>query len=793
MRLHKTKSKPMARDTAHGSVPLPFEPGSLYLKPLARTIALMLLAGSAQAAQPAAFGTSWFAAKGAAQTTAAARPDAQVPGAAPPLAQQQRANQQLQRSLTHLNNTVAAIAAQQAAQAAGRAAAMASPETVHNGLGGNGLNLVIGADGKPAFINAQGPVQTDANGKTLVSIKQTADKAILNWETFNIGRNTTVEFQQNADWAALNRVNNSTAPSQIQGAIKANGTVLIINQNGIVFSGSSQVNVRNLVAAATAFDDSQFKSNGLYSPGAAPTFTQAGGKVVVERGAKIETHAPASSTAGGGYVLLLGNEVSNAGTISTAKGQAALAAGDSFVIKKGYGTEGNANSTTRGNEVTATGTGTVSNSGLLQAAVGDISLTGHDVRQNGVALASTTVDIRGTVHLNATSNVTLGEGSTSAILLDSSGALDSQRTGLMAPVAPGVGDVSLGDSYRRDQSLIAINSAGTVDFQKGSITLATGGQVGVHAGQRSLVRDGAVIDVSGAVGVKVAMESNSVKVNIQGNEQRDASGNREKGGLNSKDVWVDTRELVFVPAGTNGYATDRWYTAGGLLEVSGYLGTRNHSIGEWMAQGGSVSFSGSDVVTRQGSQINVSGGTLDVQAGTVKQSWLKGNDGRLYELSRAPGDILYTGLYQGYEDHSQRWGQTAFYYNPLIAPRERFESGYSVGRDAGSLVIGTRNAVLEGQIVGDTFQGDRQVQRPQVGLDGYNQSQNAVAPRRATGGRQLRAVLRQKQRCFAIQPGGHRQYAEECCAWPRRTRPCGGTEPERRRGRRPSRGVVPQQ
>ena len=32
--------------------------------------------------------------------------------------------------------------------------------------------------------------------------------------------------------------------------------------------------------------------------------------------------------------------------------------------------------------------------------------------------------------------------------------------------------------------------------------------------------------------------------------------------------------------------TDRWYTAGGLLEVGGYLGTQGHTVGEWMAQCG---------------------------------------------------------------------------------------------------------------------------------------------------------------------------------------------------------------
>jgi hypothetical protein len=132
-------------------------------------------------------------------------------------------------------------------------------------------------------------------------------------------------------------------------------------------------------------------------------------------------------------------------------------------------------------------------------------------------------------------------------------------------------------------SRIEITSGNTVDFESGSLTLATGGQVAVTAKSRTLVRDGAEIDVSGAVGVAVAMEANSIKVNIQGNEQRDASVNRDSTNLNNNDVWVDIRDLIFVPAGTNGYETDRWYTAGGLLEVSGYLATTNHSIGEWMA------------------------------------------------------------------------------------------------------------------------------------------------------------------------------------------------------------------
>lgn len=710
------------------------EPTLWLLKPLAHAVALCLVAGSAQA--QTAFSSSWFAAKGAAQQAAAARPSmGGLPGMTPPLAQQQKANQQLQRSIQTLNNTVAAIAAQQAAQAAGRAAALGTVQWVPDGLGEGGLKV----DNSLAqgWQNAKGPQQTQADGKTTVKIEQTADKAILNWETFNVGRNTTVEFAQQSNWAVLNRVNDPSArPSQIQGQIKGDGTVMLINRNGIVFSGSSQVNVRNLVAAAANITDIQFRDRGLYfdNTGTQPTFTDAAGKVLVERGASIETHKPAASTDAGGYALLLGNEVQNDGNINTTKGQTVLAGGDRFYIRKGSGTEGNALSTTFGNEVipgfkAGAVAGSVTNNGLIQSATGDITLTGHEVVQNGVLLASTSVATRGTLHLTNPStdshgSVTLGQGSATAILLDSSdlSALDSQRDASLS-------NVSANNRIRGDQSRIELQSGGTVEFQSGSITLATGGQVAVSAQRRSLVRDGAMIDVSGALGVKVAMENNSIKINVQGNEQRDASVNREKGALNSNDIWVDVRELVYVPAGTNAYATDRWYTAGGLLEVGGYLGTQGHSVGEWMAQGGTVSFTGNDVVTEKGSLINLSGGTLDVQSGEIRQSWLRGADGKLYEVSRAPGDLLYTGLYKGYEVNSERWGQTDYFYNPLIAPRSRFESGYTVGRDAGQLMVATANAVLDGQMIGEVYQGERQNQAPKPVLDGYEQSQTALARR----------------------------------------------------------------
>ncbi|WP_339649765.1 filamentous haemagglutinin family protein [Halopseudomonas pelagia] len=708
---------------------------SFVRRPLAQAVALLLIAGSAEAA-PRPFSSDWFAAKGAAQATNPNpnRPGVHIPGTPPPLAQQQKTNAQLQRTLNNIGRTAASIAAQQSAQKAARAAALKNGTPIPEGYTQGGL-WDRDADGNQLnWKGAQWATGTPNVGDRDLTIKQTEAKAILNWDTFNIGRDTSLEIQQNASDAVLNRVvGNEIAPSQIAGKLQADGTVMVINQNGVIFTGSSQTNVRNMVAAAGTITDSQFENNGLYN-GNNATFTNAAGDVVVEQGAQITTHVPETSTQGGGYVLLLGQNVENAGEINTAGGQTALAAGDNFIIKKGYATtDGDLQSTVRGNVVTATGDGTVTNSGLIQASTGDISLTGNQVKQEGVLLASTSVNNRGTLHLNASgaeANVTLAEGSTTAILLEDTDAtaLDSQRDGLQGPVTDsGNQNIVPADEYRRDQSLVEINSSGTVDFEKDSMTLATGGQIAVDAAERSLVRDGATLDVSGAVGVKVAMENNSVKVNIQGNELRDSSVNRDEGNISSNDVWVDVRDLVHVPAGTNGYDSDRWYTAGGLLEVGGYLGTQGHGVGEWMAQGGSVIFTGNDVVTQQGSQINLSGGTLDVQTGEIQLSWLRGADGQLYEVSSAPGDLLYTGIYQGYELNSERWGQKQSWWNPLITPKSRLENGYTVGRDAGTLVIGTSNAVLEGDIVGDTYKGDRQNQAAQTGLDGYYQSQKAVA------------------------------------------------------------------
>ena len=730
------------------------------VKPLARAVAVVLAMGSVTLAEagPRVMGSDGLAAAAAARASAqaAATAGGRHSGGVRTLAEQ-RAAQKLKHSLDNLRRTANTLAAQRAAQEAAREAARQTASQIPDGLADGGLK-VDRNPGTAGWHNADAPTQVSSDGHTTVTVKQTGDKAILNWETFNVSRDTTVDFQQQSNWAALNRVNDPQArPSQIQGRIQGEGTVMIANRNGVVFSGTSQVNARNLVAAAADISDEQFRERGIYfdEEGTQPVFTDAAGDIDIQAGARITTRAPGTSTQGGGYAMFLGRSVNNGGEIVTDRGQTTLAAGDDFYIRKGQGTEQNTASTTRGNEVAtsvAAGSdaGQVTNEGLILSPEGDITLTGHDVRQQGVAVATTSVDARGTVHLlnaasDAEGSVTLGADSVTAVLIDedSGTATDSRRQQLIDESADqdllrdqmtdGHFDNLADLPDRRDQSRVEIVSGGDVIFEKDSLTQATGGQIAVAAEDRVRLENGAEVDVSGAVGVRVAMEANNVLVNVQSNELRDSPINRDGDGLKNEDIWIDRRELILVPAGTGGYEEDRWYTAGGLLEVSGYLDTREHSAREWAAAGGTVRLHGDAVISQSGSSVNLSGGTLNVAGGYVRQTWLMGADGRVYNAANAPGYMRYTGVYRGYQRHSERWGQTDGYYNPAVVREQRVENGYVTGRDAGQLIVSAPTAVLDGDIDASVYNGERQDRARAAGLDGYRQAQNSVA----LGGRLL--------------------------------------------------------
>jgi filamentous hemagglutinin family protein len=670
----------------------------------------------------------------------------------------QAAMSQLQNNANDiLTRATQAMKSVQAMQQAARNAALQANSNVPNGLITGGLQIATGKNAE--WQGAKTPAQSVAGGQTTVTIQQTSSQAILNWQTFNVGKNTTVDFNQSAGgvvantWVALNRIlDPSGKPSQILGSIKAQGQVYLINQNGIIFGGASQINVSSLLAAAAQITDSQFTTNGIYSPisngNVTPSFTGGSGAVIVEAGAQIVTNSPLRIADRGGSVLLLGGSVENDGSITTNNGQTILAAGKEFDLLPGFSitpansASGNLTSTTLGTEVAVTSGGVALNNGLIQARTGDITMVGHQVTQAGVVISSSSVDQRGTIHLltdtaDTKATVTLAPGSITYIEPDpnSGTALDPQRTNAYQEGIAYLGQTPLNDFAqlpdRIGLSRIEITTGGTVDFASGSLTSATAGQIEVSAGKRIFTASGAELDVSGLVNVSLPMSANNLAVNIQGFEQRDDPLNRDTKLLNNSTVYVDLRQLQEVPANPSynaPYNTEnRFYTPGGVLEVSGELNNVGHSIDEWDTIGGSITLSANQVVAQTGSVFDIAGGSIRYQSGYIKQSYLIGSDGRIYNVNTAPAGITYLGVFNGFIVNHPRWNVTETYQNVITQPSEIYQAGYTEGRDAGSLTINAATSIFEGTIDAKTIDGPQQNSaRPSNVTDPFLLTQSTV-------------------------------------------------------------------
>jgi filamentous hemagglutinin family protein len=232
------------------------------VRPLCQAIALLVATGAVSGTAHAA-GLVNLANAGAGSARSAAAQAAGIVnlgvGVSP--------TQALQASQTSLHNLATAaqgIAQQIASQQAAATAAANTPSNVPNGLAVGGLQVAPGVSSNTnspnLWVNANLPAQTvNANGTVTVDVQQTAPNAVLTWQTMNVGKQTTLNFDQSAgtqtnganNWIVLNRVMDpSGAPSQILGSITAQGTVLVINRNGILFGPGSQVNVHSLVASS---------------------------------------------------------------------------------------------------------------------------------------------------------------------------------------------------------------------------------------------------------------------------------------------------------------------------------------------------------------------------------------------------------------------------------------------------------------------------------------------------------------------------------------------------------------
>jgi filamentous hemagglutinin family protein len=155
------------------------------------------------------------------------------------------------------------------------------------------------------------------NSSTL-NINQSTNQAVINWNSFSVGRGGTVNFNQpNSSSATLNRVTGST-PSWIAGTINAPGTVLLVNPNGIAITKSGVVNTGSFAASTLDISNADFMA-GNYK------FTGNGGSAAVRNSGRI-------NVSDGGFAALLGGQVANNGVISARLGKVGLGAGELITL-----------------------------------------------------------------------------------------------------------------------------------------------------------------------------------------------------------------------------------------------------------------------------------------------------------------------------------------------------------------------------------------------------------------------------------------------------------------------------
>ena len=153
----------------------------------------------------------------------------------------------------------------------------------------------------------------------LTRVTQQTERAVIDWRSFGLGTREAVEFlQPGAGAVTLNRVLGGDA-STLLGRISANGSVFLVNPNGILFGEGAQINVGGLVASTANISSANFMA-GRYR------FDEPG-----QAGARVDQRGTVR-IADQGIAALVGRQVANSGFIVARLGRVALAGGDAFVL-----------------------------------------------------------------------------------------------------------------------------------------------------------------------------------------------------------------------------------------------------------------------------------------------------------------------------------------------------------------------------------------------------------------------------------------------------------------------------
>lgn len=514
-----------------------------------------------------------------------------------------------------------------------------------------------------------------------MQINQRSERAILNWQSFNIGPKNEVRFKQpSASSAALNRIFQND-PSRILGRLSANGQVYLINQNGILFDKGAQVNVHSLVASTLDVADDVFNTigiaNAVNEPVPRAAFEGSGpmGAIKVERGAALQA-------ADGGRILIIAPEIENRGRIEAPSGEAILAASRD----KAYLAAPD-DPNLRGLLIEVGTGGSVKNLGQVVAERGSATLVGLAVNQSGLVRATTTSNLNGTVRLLARDRARVDlSGRKHTLTAEPTGQLTLGEKSV-TEVRPELAREDLApDAQPQPRSRVEMAGA-SIHLKKGAQIVAPSGHVTLSARDRAFLAKGSRIDVAGVKSTVLPMARNTVEARLFSNELADSPIQRD-GPLRRQTVVVDVRK------GTP------------IANISGALEGIRKPLGERLSAGGTVALSadGGGVIVEQGAVIDFSGGQVRYDGGLVNTTKLI-SQGRIYDISVADPRRVYDGIFGEFERVHRKWGIVERWSVFGALGRGAFEPGYIEGKDAGSLAIAALDIVLDGTLLGGAVHG----------------------------------------------------------------------------------------
>lgn len=113
--------------------------------------------------------------------------------------------------------------------------------------------LPTGEDAKNATV-ARDITTNPAKPVMTINQDKGQSRAVISWDTFNIGKDATVNIKQYSGADLLINAVRGNKMSEIAGKLNATGNVALINPNGVIFMNGAQVNVGGLGVYATGYD-----------------------------------------------------------------------------------------------------------------------------------------------------------------------------------------------------------------------------------------------------------------------------------------------------------------------------------------------------------------------------------------------------------------------------------------------------------------------------------------------------------------------------------------------------------